>query len=98
MIMRLENIASLFCPIFIVLRVVDQLNHIHFFSRPLVARDMPDTRHLDVNTAYACLKVHANMLSSAQARRQVYVSLPRYVTSLLDQSMLFGNVHFCQST
>ncbi|MGB5327017.1 MAG: trimethylamine methyltransferase family protein, partial [Gammaproteobacteria bacterium] len=35
--------------------VVDSLEHIHFFSRSLVARDMPDLRSLDINTAYACL-------------------------------------------
>ena len=45
--------------------LVDRLNHVHFFSRPLVARDMPDTRHLDVNTAYACL---------AGTRKHVFVS------------------------
>ena len=36
-------------------RLVDRLTHIHFFSRPLVARDMPDQQRLDVNTAYASL-------------------------------------------
>lgn len=36
-------------------RVVDSLEHLHFFSRSLVARDMPDPRSLDINTAYACL-------------------------------------------
>ena len=36
-------------------RLVDSLDNIHFFSRSLVARDMPDTRSLDLNTAYACL-------------------------------------------
>ncbi len=36
-------------------RLVDALEHIHFFSRSLVARDMPDTLALDVNTAFACL-------------------------------------------
>jgi trimethylamine---corrinoid protein Co-methyltransferase len=36
-------------------RLVDSLDHIHFFSRSLVARDMPDPRSLDINTAYACL-------------------------------------------
>ena len=45
--------------------LVDQLNHIHFFSRPLVARDMPDMLHLDVNTTYACL---------AGTRKHVFVS------------------------
>jgi trimethylamine--corrinoid protein Co-methyltransferase len=50
--------------------LVDQLNHIHFFSRPLVARDMPDMRHLDVNTAYACLagtRKHAFISATAPA-------------------------------
>jgi len=37
-------------------RLVDSLEHIHFFSRSLVARDMPDLRSLDINTAYACLR------------------------------------------
>ena len=36
-------------------RLVDTLTHVHFFSRPLVARDMADIRRLDVNTAYASL-------------------------------------------
>lgn len=36
-------------------RLVDTLEHLHFFSRSLVARDMPDLRSLDINTAYACL-------------------------------------------
>ena len=36
-------------------RLVDRLTHIHFFSRPLVARDMPDQQRLDLNTAYASL-------------------------------------------
>ncbi|WP_406648267.1 trimethylamine methyltransferase family protein [Aliisedimentitalea scapharcae] len=36
-------------------RLVDQLDHIRFFSRSMVARDMPDEYALDINTAYACL-------------------------------------------
>jgi trimethylamine--corrinoid protein Co-methyltransferase len=38
-----------------VARLVNGLSHVHFLSRPLVARDMPDEETLDVNTAYACL-------------------------------------------
>ncbi len=37
-------------------RLVDKLDHLHFFSRSLVARDMPDPLSLDINTAYASLK------------------------------------------
>jgi trimethylamine--corrinoid protein Co-methyltransferase len=36
-------------------RLVDSLEHVHHFSRSLVARDAPDPLSLDVNTAYACL-------------------------------------------
>jgi len=36
-------------------RLVDTLDHIHFFSRSLVAGDMPTAFDLDINTAYACL-------------------------------------------
>ncbi|MXZ81231.1 MAG: methyltransferase [Gammaproteobacteria bacterium] len=36
-------------------RLVDTLEHIHVFSRSLVATDAPDSRSLDVNTAYAVL-------------------------------------------
>ncbi len=34
-------------------RLVDSLDNIHFFQRPLVARDMEDPRDLDLNTCYA---------------------------------------------
>lgn len=34
-------------------RIVDKLDHIHFFSRPLVSRDMEGDLQLDLNTAFA---------------------------------------------
>jgi len=36
-------------------RLVDALDNIHFYQRPLVARDLADPLELDVNTCYACL-------------------------------------------
>ena len=39
--------------IYDVARLVDTLEHVHFHVRTLVARDMVEARHLDVNTAYA---------------------------------------------
>ena len=36
-------------------RLVDTCDHIHFYQRSMVARDMEDPRDLDINTAYACL-------------------------------------------
>ncbi|MEM7072793.1 MAG: trimethylamine methyltransferase family protein [Pseudomonadota bacterium] len=36
-------------------RMVDRLDHIHFFQRTLVARDLPDPFEMDVNTCYASI-------------------------------------------
>ena len=41
--------------IYAAARLVDGLEHIHFFNRPMVARDMPDDHSLDINTAYASI-------------------------------------------
>ncbi|MEC7208826.1 MAG: trimethylamine methyltransferase family protein, partial [Pseudomonadota bacterium] len=37
-------------------RIVQQMDNIHFFQRPMVARDIPDPAALDLNTVYACMK------------------------------------------
>jgi len=34
-------------------RLVDELEHIHFFQRPMVARDITDPQLMDLNTLYA---------------------------------------------
>lgn len=36
-------------------RIVDVMENIHFFQRPMVARDMIDPVDLDLNTLYACV-------------------------------------------
>jgi len=38
-----------------IARLVDRLDHIHFFQRSIVTRDLADPRELDLNTAYACV-------------------------------------------
>ncbi len=35
-------------------RIVDSLDNIHFVQRPMVCRDIPDNREMDLNTIYAC--------------------------------------------
>ncbi len=46
---------SLLVDLYDAARIVDKCEHIHFFQRPIVARDMVEPRDLDVNTLYACL-------------------------------------------
>lgn len=36
-------------------RIVDRLEHLHLFQRPLVCRDIADPFEMEVNTLYACL-------------------------------------------
>ncbi len=36
-------------------RIADRLDNIHFLQRPMVARDIPDNREMDLNTIYACV-------------------------------------------
>jgi trimethylamine---corrinoid protein Co-methyltransferase len=38
-----------------IARLVDRLDHIHLFQRPVVTRDLTDPRELDLNTCYACV-------------------------------------------
>ena len=35
-------------------RITQSLENIHFFQRPMVARDIPDNLEMDLNTVYAC--------------------------------------------
>ena len=38
-----------------IARIVDQMEHIHFFQRPLVCRDLEVPYEMDLNTCYACI-------------------------------------------
>jgi trimethylamine--corrinoid protein Co-methyltransferase len=58
-------------------RLVDYLGNIHFFSRSLVAGDMPDLHSLDINTAYACLSGTAKHVCTS-------ASLPEHVAEIAD--------------
>lgn len=51
-------------------RICDALEHIHHFSRSIVARDARDNLHLDVNTAYACLAGTAKHVSMSVTEPQ----------------------------
>ena len=39
-----------------MMRTLDRCENVHYGIRPLIARDMPTTLDLDINTAYACLR------------------------------------------
>ena len=47
--------ASRLADIYRAARLVEGLPHIHFFSRPMVARDIEDPLQMEINTAFACL-------------------------------------------
>ncbi len=58
-------------------RIVDTCDNIHFYQRPLTARDMITGHDLDINTMYACL---------ASTQKHVGTSMvdPAHVTECLD--------------
>ena len=48
-----EYRESTLADLYDIARLVDSLEHIHFYQRPLVARDIIDPREMDINTCYA---------------------------------------------
>ena len=50
-----EYRESLLQDIYDAARIVDGLDNIHFFQRPMVPRDIPDPFDMDLNTLYACV-------------------------------------------
>jgi trimethylamine--corrinoid protein Co-methyltransferase len=46
---------SLLADLYDAARIVDLCDHIHFYQRPLTARDMASGHDLDINTIYACM-------------------------------------------
>ena len=50
-----EYRESLLQDIYDAARLVDGLDNIHFFQRPMVPRDIPDPLAMDFNTLYACV-------------------------------------------
>lgn len=50
-----EYRESLLQDIYDAARIVDQMDNIHFFQRPMVPRDVVDPLDMDFNTLYACV-------------------------------------------
>ena len=50
-----EYRESLLQDIYDAALIVDGLDNIHFFQRPMVPRDIPDPLEMDLNTLYACV-------------------------------------------
>jgi len=51
-----EYRESYLADIYDAARIVEHMDNIHFFQRPMVARDIPDPADLDFNTVYAAIK------------------------------------------
>ncbi len=68
---------SLLVDLFDAGRIVDNCDHIHFYQRPITARDMITGHDLDINTLYACL---------AGTQKHVGTSMvaPEHVSECLD--------------
>lgn len=81
-------------------RLVDKLQNVHFFSRSLVARDMPDDQTLDINTAYACLCgtskhvcVSATNAENAKAIAEMCFQIAGSRQAFIDRPFLSFNIN-----
>ncbi len=68
---------SLLRDIYDMARVVDCCEHIHYYYRTVVARDLPDMFELDVNTHYAALQGTTKHIGGS-------FSIPRSVDAVLE--------------
>lgn len=75
-------------------RMVDALDNIHFFSRSVVARDMPTNLALDVNTAYACLKGTAKHVSTSAVHGAHVPLIARMVETIAGSQAAFADKPF----
>jgi len=58
-------------------RITDLQDNVHFFQRPMVARDMESTLDLDINTLYACLAGTSKHIGTS-------VTVPENAAPILD--------------
>ena len=66
-----------------IARLCDSLEHIHFFQRPLVCRDLEDIREMDINTCYASI-------SGTQKHVGTSFSIPETVNDALQMLHLIS--------
>ncbi len=64
-------------------RLVDTLDNIHFFVRTVVARDLVDSRELDINTSYAAMAGTTKPVGSSWFEREhVYETVDMFDAAL----------------
>lgn len=72
-----EYRESYLADIYDAARIVDTLDNIHFFQRPMVARDIEDPFAMDINTLFACV-------AGTQKHIGTSFTLAEYVPPALD--------------
>ncbi len=60
-----EYRESTLADLYDIARIVDKMDHIHFFQRPIVCRDLEIPLELDVNTTYACISATSKHIGSS---------------------------------
>ena len=75
-------------------RIVDALEHMHFFCRSMVANDISDPLAFDLNTAYACLKGTAKHVVVQAGSEQSILRIADMVTALAGSAEAFREQPF----
>jgi trimethylamine--corrinoid protein Co-methyltransferase len=66
-----------------IARVVDTLEHLHFYQRSIVCRELATAEELDINTAYACVAGTTKHVGTSWVR-------PEHVTASLEMLHLIA--------
>ena len=78
-----------------VARIVEAMPHIHFFSRPMVARDIEDPVAMEVNTAFACPSGTAKHVMVSASSVAAVDAIAELVYRIADRVRLSRRRPFC---
>ena len=85
---------SMLADIHLAARLVDGLEHVHFFSRPMVARDIEPPLRMEVNTAWACLAGTAKHVMVSASSVEVVDEIAELVYMLAGSEAAFRAAPF----
>lgn len=79
------------------MRVLDASPNIHYGVRPLIARDLDDPLHLDINTAFACVKGTAKPIGVSFQSEATVGEVIRLFDAALGVEGAFRRRPFCMA-
>ena len=80
--------------LFDIARIVDELDNIQWFARPVVATDILDARALDLNTVYACASGCTKHLGTSISHQEHVTDIIKLLDCLMGKDGYFKKTPF----